>query len=269
MVRLAKDLPEFVLKTKTISDTAQRVLKAVRDARQPDKLLFADLPVACDHPPFESAGRADPKQIDTYFAQLRGAFTELQRAYPHLLTDIERLTLKAFNEEPPLPAARKRIDHHARLVLNVAVDAKLKAFLLRTTDDGMEDNTWLESLATLLAGKPPAYWDDQDRARFEVQLAAATRTFDHYRVLAVEMEKGGHPLLDGEKSMLLVSITTPGRGEVERVVQVPPQLQDSVPEVKSRLRRVLADSQMLDRKEIGVAVLADLVRQLLTEDSGH
>jgi hypothetical protein len=52
MVRLAKDLPEFVTKTKTISDTAQKVLKAVREARQPDKLLFADLPAACGFAPF-------------------------------------------------------------------------------------------------------------------------------------------------------------------------------------------------------------------------
>ncbi len=135
MVRLAKDLPEFVVKTKTISDTAQKVLKAVREARQPDKLLFADLPAACGFAPFEASGTADPSDIDAYFTHLRGAFTELQRAYPHLLADIERLVLKAFGEDPPLPAARKRIDHHARLVLNVAVDAKLKAFLLRVTSD--------------------------------------------------------------------------------------------------------------------------------------
>jgi hypothetical protein len=92
------------------------------------------------------------------------------------------------------------------------------------TDEGVEDSTWLESLATLLAGKPPTHWDDQDRARFEVQLAASARTFEHYRVLAVEMEKTGHALLDGDKSMLLVSITAPNRGEVEKVVQVPPEM---------------------------------------------
>ena len=143
----------------------------MREARQPDKLLFTDLPVACGFTAFESTGSADPSAIDAYFAQLRGAFTELQRAYPHLLADVERLVLKAFGEDAPLPAARKRIDHHARLVRNVAVDAKLKAFLLRATDSDLEDSTWLESLATLLAGKPPAHWDDQDRARFEVPLS--------------------------------------------------------------------------------------------------
>lgn len=197
MVRLARDLPDFVTKTRQISDTAQKVLKAVRDARQPDKLLFVDLPAACGHPPFEASGQADPKQIDAYFAQLRAAFTELQRAYPNLLAAVEALTLRAFGEAAPLPAARKRIDHHARLVLNVAVEAKLKAFLLRVTDDGVEDTTWLESIATHLAGKYPAHWDDQDRTRFEVQLVA-TWNFEHYRVLAFVLDMMALPVPSGK-----------------------------------------------------------------------
>jgi hypothetical protein len=45
----------------------------------------------------------------------------------------------------------------------------------------IEDATWLESIATLLSGKPPTHWDDTDRVRFEVQLAATARTFEHFR----------------------------------------------------------------------------------------
>lgn len=265
MVRLAKDLPEYVTKTKQISDNAQRVLKTVREARQPDKLLFADLPAACGFAAFEATGKADAKQVDAYFTQLRLAFTELQRAYPHLLVEIEKLILDAFGESGPLAKARKEIDHHARLVLNVAVEAKLKAFLLRVTDDGVENNTWLESIATLLAGKPPVHWDDHDRARFEVQLAAAARTFQHYRVLAIEMEKTGYALLDGDKSMLLVSITAPDHGGIERVVQVPPELSPQALQVREEFRRVLRDQQLLERKDVSVAILAELARQLMQE----
>ena len=176
--------------------------------------------------------------------------------------------LKAFGEMGPLPKARKVIDHHARLVLNVAVEAKLKAFLLRVTDDGVEDSTWLESIATLLGGKPPIHWDDQDRARFEVQLAASARTFQHYRVLAVEMERTGYALLDGEKSMLLVSITAPNRGEVERVVQVPPDFSPKAGHIRDELRRVLREQKVFDRKDVSVAILGELARQLMSESEG-
>ncbi len=265
MVRLVRELPDYVAKTRQISDTAQRVLKSVREARQPDRLLFADLPAACGFPAFEASGKVDAKQVEAYFSQLRAAFVELQRAYPHLLADVEQLVLKAFDEEAPLPAARKRIEHHTRLVQNVAVDAKLKSFLTRVADDGTEDSTWLESIATLLAGKPPTHWDDQDRARFEVQLAASARTFEHYKVLAFEMERSGFALLDGDRRMLRVSISVPDGGEVERVVKVPPELEPQARLAQEQLRQVLVEQNLLGQKEVSVAILAELARQLLTD----
>jgi hypothetical protein len=150
-------------------------------------------------------------------------------------------------------------------VLNVAVDQKLKAFLQRAADNGIEDATWLESIATLLAGKPPTHWDDQDRARFEVQLAASARTFEHFRVLAFEMERSGTALLDGDPRMFRISVTAPDDGELERVVQVPAPMQQKADRAREQVLRVLQEEGLLDKKEVGVAVLGELVRQLLAE----
>jgi hypothetical protein len=264
LVRVVKDLPDYVGKTRQIGETAQRVLRAVREARQPDRLLFADLPAACGFPPFEASGEVDSGRVDAYFTQMRSAFAELQRAYPHLLADIERLVLEAFGQEPPLRDARQKIEHQARLVLNVAVDQKLKAFLTRAADGSTEGATWLESIATLLAGKPPTHWDDQDRAKFEVQLAASARTFEHFRVLAFEMERSGSALLDGDPRMFRISVTVPDDGELERLVQVPAPLQKQADRAREQVLRVLQEEGLLEKKEVGVAVLGELVRQLLT-----
>jgi hypothetical protein len=266
LVRMVKELPDYVGKTRQLVETTQKVLRAMKEARQPDRLLFTDLPAACGFAPFESHGRVDTSHVEEYFTQLRAAFAELQRAYPHLLAEIERLILKAFGQEPPLAPARKKIEHHARLVLNVAIDTKLKAFLLRAADNGIEDTTWIESIATLLSGKPPTHWDDADRARFEVQLAASARTFDHFRVLAFEMERTGFALLDGDREMLRISISIPEGGEVERVVKVPPQLTNEAAQAREEMRRILGEHNLLGRREVGVAVLAQLARQLLSED---
>jgi hypothetical protein len=266
LVRVVKALPEYVAKTRQISEVAQRVLRAIREARQPDRLLFADLPAACTFPPFPPSGKIVGQQVEGYFSILRSAFAELQQAYPRLLAEIEQLILKAFRQEGPLSQARPEIDHEARLVLNVAVEPKLKAFLMRVADPAAEDATWLESIATLLAGKPPTHWDDQDRARFEVQLSAMARTFDHFRVLAFEMGRAGAALLDGDPRMLRVSVTAPEDGEVERVVQIPSALQERASRAKEQLLQVLREQELLDKKDLGVAVLVELLRQLLTED---
>lgn len=266
LVRVVKELPDYVGKTRQISEIAQRVLRAVKEARQPDRLLFIDLPVACGFPAFEASGEVNAGQVDAYFSQLRSAFTELQRAYPHLLSDIEGLILKAFGQEAPLTAARQRIEHHARLVLNVAVDQKLKAFLLRAADNGIEDAMWVESIATLLAGKPPTHWDDQDKARFEVQLSAMTRTFEHFRVLVFGMQRAGATtLLDGDPDMLRVSVTVPAEGDLERVVKVPLPLKERAARAKEQLMQVLRQEELLEDRGVGIAVLAELVRQLLKD----
>jgi hypothetical protein len=265
LVRMVRDLPDYVSKTRQIGDTAQRVLKALKEARQPDRLLFADLPAACGLQPFEASGRVASEKVGSYFTQLRSAFIELQRTYPNLLADIERLILEAFGEESPLASARRKIEHQVRLVLNLAVELKLKAFLMRAADGAVEDTTWLESIATLLAGKPPTHWDDQDRAKFEVQLAASARTFEHFRVLAFEMERSGTALLDGDPRMLRISVTVPDATELERVVQLPAQLQERAARARKQLLQVLQNEGLLDKKETGVAVLGELVRQLLTD----
>ena len=99
-----------------------------------------------------------------------------------------------------------------------------------------------------------------------MQLAGATRAFRHFRVLAFEMERSGVALLDGDPQMLRVSVTIPDAGEVERVVLIPPQLRLQANRVQNNLRELLAAEGLIDRNDVGVAVLAQLVRQLLSED---
>ena len=265
LVRLVRELPEFVVKTRQLSPTAQALLRAIREARQPDKLLFADIPSACGFAPFEAEGKLAEAELDRFFGILRASLAELQRAYPQLLDTLKKLVIDALDQTGSLAEARRAIDHEARLVLNLSVDAKLKSFLMRAVDSDSDDATWVESIATLLANRPPTAWDDRDLARFEVELAAIARSFRHFKVLAFEMERSGFSLLDGDPGMLRVSVTTPSSGEFERVVQVPAEFLPRAAHAKEELLKVLEREQLLEKKDISVALLGQLVRELLQE----
>ena len=52
------------------------------------------------------------------------------------------------------------------------------------------------------------------------------------------------------------------------MVQVPSHLIAKGERVKTKLRRILEASHLLDNVEIGVAILAELARQLLAESEG-
>ncbi len=195
LFRLVRQLPEYVGKTQQLTATAANIFRAIKEARQPDKLLFSDLPAACGLGAFSPRGRASLDQVDAFFGVLRSALVELQQAYPRLVSTIEQLTLTAFRLSPPLAQARPELSHRAKLVSGICVDPKVKGFITRVVDAVPDDATWLESLASLLAGKPSTMWGDDERARFEVNLSLTARLFHHFETLAFEMERSGRAAL--------------------------------------------------------------------------
>lgn len=265
LIKFVKGLPEYVGKSEQLGTVAKAVYTVLNVARQPDQLLFTDLPIACGFRPFHSRGRTKPGAVDNYFGTLRAALVELQQAYPRLQNDVTHLLLSAFALTPPIAQARSELNHKAKLVSDLAVDAKLKSFILRALDTASDDGQWVESLASLLANKPTRYWGEEDRAKFQVTLALMARTFRHFEVLAFEAERGGAAILDGDATALRVAVTLPNQGEVERVVRIPTRLAGQVGSVRADIRRVLTAAGLQDEPEVSAAVLAHVVRELLAE----
>jgi hypothetical protein len=263
LVRFVRQLPEYVGQTQHLSASARAVFHAIREAREPDQLLFVDLPRACEAEAFSATGPAEPQQVDAFFGKLRLALAELQQAYPKLQAAIEQMVLKAFNLTGPLAQAREELVHRARLVSELSVDQKLNGLVNRILDDPGDDGTWLESVAALLAGKPPQAWGDQERARFEVNLALMARTFRHFEALAFEMERAGAALLDGDDQAIRVAVTVPHSAEVERVVRIPAKLSEQAGRAQDGVRKALAEAGVWKDHELSVAILAQLVRQML------
>jgi hypothetical protein len=65
--------------------------------------------------------------------------------------------------------------------------------------------------------------------------------------------------------LLRISVTAPDAGELERVVQVPARLCEQAERAREQVLRILKDGGLLEAKDAGVAVLGELVRQLLAE----
>jgi len=266
LLRFVQKLPEYVSNTQQLNPIAKAVLGVLQQARQPDRLLFTDLPGACGSRPFGLRGKPKTEQMETYFGTLRSALSELQQAYPKLQAEIARLLADAFGLNGPAPEHRLELTHRAKLVSDLTVEAKLKSFLQRLTDATSDDAIWLESLAALLGGKPSRAWNDQDRARFEVNLALTARTFRHFESLAFEMERQGAPILDGDDHALRVAVTLPRSPEVERVVRIPAHIAPRAEQVQCEIRRLLDSADFLRDHELSAAVLAQIVRQLLVEE---
>lgn len=270
LTRFAAALPNYTKNTQRLSPTTLRIRNALFEAREPDKLLFVQLPEACDLAPFVVKDRRKSIEVDNFFKNLRESLSELQRAYDDLLGEIERLLIAAFSLKSTGAEARTELKERAQPLLELTVDPKLKSFIIRACDEGLDLVGWLESIATFLASKPPASWSDTDLARFEVSLAEVTRSFRHIELLSFELNKQGTRILHAGSEMLRLGVTTINEPERQRVVTIGQQERLMIERAEQSIEQAFAAAGLNGDTELRLAVLAKLSRKLLTQlDEGE
>lgn len=263
LVRAVRDLTDFARRTKTISPRAQAVREALLRAREPAPLLFKELPLACGLEPLSPIAKGDGVAAATFVDELRASLAELQAAYPSLLDLIEEAVRTALHL-PAAPAAmRAELSERGARLMSVAGDVTLKAFLIRATDEDMPRDEWLVSLGTLLGGKPPESWHDQDIDQARLAVAQVARRFASMETLVSDpASSAGIPLLR-------VSVSQPGQAEQERVVPLRTADEPLVESVAAQIRALTQQAAAsLPREGIVVAlalVVRDMMRDLETD----
>jgi hypothetical protein len=263
LTRFANNLPAYTKNTQRLSKTAIQVRAALFEAREPDQLLFVHLPKACGLEPFSSDDSRDISEVDLFFKRLRGALAELQRTYDDLLNELEGLLIAAFLLRSSGADARRELKERSQPLLDLTVEPKLKSFILRATDDGLDLVGWIEAIATFLATKPPASWYDADMARFEVNLAEITRSFLHIELLSFELKKPGAELSRSDHELMRLGVTTLNEPERQRVVIISQQERLLVERAEGSVEQALEELGIEDNTELRLAVLASLSRKLL------
>ena len=186
LMRAIAQLPKYTLTTQELSDTAKNLRKVVLNAREPDELLFKQLPEAFGYPAFDEEMATDAKAISEFFRTLRDALSELEQAYDILLNSVEQLLVEAFGLTPTAEKLRKQLVKRAEPLLAVTIEIDLKGFLIQVCSGGHDFSSWLEAIATYLAKKPPSAWIEADKAQFEINLSQIARKFRHFETASYE-----------------------------------------------------------------------------------
>jgi hypothetical protein len=231
LLRLLNSLPAFSKQTRQLSERAQAVRQALREARSPDELLFERLPLACDMPPFRADEPEGEARVDAFGAALRDACEELQDAYPRLIREIATRVGVAFGLRSSDAGARKELQARHALIAGTTNDTLLRALGVRLETADPDGDAWVESLAALVARRPPELWGDGDLPAFEVAIAELGRRFRAAEELAVAARA-----VPAEAPLLRIGLAN-GHGELSRVLHVT----DSDPAVQ-RLRADLTDA---------------------------
>ena len=263
LMRFVAQLPKYTLGTQELSDAAKNLRKVVQDAREPDELLFKQLPDALGFPAFDAETTTDAKTVSDFFTTLQDALSELEQAYELLLDSIEQLLVEVFNLTPKKEELRTELAARAEPLLEVTIETDLKGFLINVHSAGHNFTSWLEAIATLLTKKTPMSWIDSDKAEFEIQLSLLARKFRHFEAVSYEKRKHAESSA-GEP--IRVGITRPNHPEQEQVVTLPSTAEEQANEIEHEIEQVFDRFDVDGNSEFRLAVLARISQKLMQEE---
>ena len=263
LMRFIAQLPKYTLVTQELSDEAKNLRKVVQNAREPDELLFKQLPEALGFPSFSAETATDSKTVSDFFTTLQDALSELELAYEMLLNSVEQLLVEAFNLTPKKEELRAELAARAEPLFAVTIEMQLKGFLIQVCSGGHDFTSWIEAIATYLAKKPPASWVDLDKAQFESNLSQLARKFRHFE--AVSYEKREYTESSAGEA-IRIGITRPNHPEQEQVVTLPSTAEEQANKIAHEIERVFDKFDMDGNSEFRLAILARISQKLMQEE---
>jgi hypothetical protein len=261
LLRFVSSLPPFTRLLSQLSPTTCAIRRAIEEAREPDVLLFADLPRACGLNPFEPAQHGRNDDIHAYRKALKSAFAEMSAAYPSLLRSLVASISDTFGMQEGSEAAIPRLQARAAILAEFAVERDLKMFLDRILVNEPNPERWAEGVAGFVAERPVEKWREEDQPRFLVRLGQFTRRFTLLEATLADRPSGTDPT-----ASIRVSLTGVSFGQLDHAVHLSKRAEEQV----ARLQRALegALDQSLD-PNVAIAALCGALRQRLGSNSSN
>ncbi|MGI8765063.1 MAG: hypothetical protein ACR2KM_00935 [Gemmatimonadaceae bacterium] len=263
LVRFVVDLPKSTRVTQRISATARAVRDALQSATEPDDLIFVALPLACGLPPFAldrsdapSSGEDTSARLRVFRTEMRNALRELQACYDSLLEVCGDQIHEAFGVRSGRLGLRVDLRTRAQYLVGRVIELRLRSVVLAAADPNGSDRQWLESLVMVIADRPAESWSDDDRTRFELNLADLARRFAHVEAIQRVGDTASRTGFDARR----VTVTRPDGTETHQLVWVDTATR---PALDARVTRLLDELASEGDEHERQAIATILVERLL------
>lgn len=252
LVAIYDQLPAWVYRTQRLSENAKRIRALFKQANDPNKLIFDDMPKILTG----AKDISSKKTLSVIAEQIRSGLVELRQAYPEMLGRLRERLLTELQVANTSSALLAELRSRAKNIRDLGGDHRLEAFIMRVANFHGSDED-MESLASMAINKPAQSWVDIDVDRAAVRLAEMAQRF--VRIEAFAHIKG-RP--DKRHAMALVvgmsGTPTTIRGEFD----ITDMEQDEVDELIVRLAEALENSGE-NRRNVILATLAELSARYL------
>lgn len=250
-----RQLPKYTQATKRTSEVAQRVVRALQTAQEPDELLFVSLPEACGLEPIDASAEASEAIAKTFRKKLVKSLHEIQTAYEILLRDCKQCLHEAFAVRSKEANLREDLRVRASYLSGQCIEPMLKRFVMAAADESADDQRWLEALVMIVSDKPPKSWTDEDLTRFELGLSDLVRRFKNVEALQKDVAARGKGF-----SAKRITMTEADGQEIHRVVWVDQEKEELIDQL---VNQVLNETVLKGDSRLQQAFVAKLNERVL------
>jgi hypothetical protein len=254
LLRLFRSLPQYSKQTKNISNKSQAIRQALGEARSPDELLFELLPKACGLFPFTMDVKHDDALVDDFIRFLRNGLEELDTAYSKLLEQITKSIKKAFNLNEDTKLARNELERRFSYITNITNDKLIQGLGMRLELADKEGLAWIESIASLIARKPPENWVDTDLPSFHSAVLDLGRKFRNLEDVAITSQS-----IPSDAPVLRIGLAS-GDGEQSQVIHL--EDNQAIQSLRADLHEAVLKYNQLT-KEQQITAIATLLQELI------
>lgn len=224
LVRFATRLPEFTVKSKTLSNAALQVRDALRSVREPDELLFRVLPEALGLDAIPADASTAAEVAPTYRRELLLILRELEGAYDRLLERCRVMLTDAFGVNGDPTRLRQELSIRGQHLLGRVIEPTLQSVVLAMVNDTASEREWLEAFIMVIADKPADVWSDDEALAFEFRVSDVARRFRNLWSLLHATDTSSHGGVDARR----ISLTRGNGYEDHHVVWIDAQTRASI-----------------------------------------
>jgi len=224
LLRQVRQWPSHARYTQSLSANAKALRKACLSAKEPDQLLFVDLPKAV------GVNKLTKASLEEAVHAIAEALHEVNGRFSTLLVEMQESISQVLNVIGE--SVRGDLAPRATRLKDQILDPKLRAFALALADQDLEAVTdWVQRVGLSVLGRAPSEWIDADVQRFYVALNELAPAFR--RVEALHFIQQG----DGQAGFMAVrlGLTTSEGVDHQQVITVPEDLASALQTFVDRL----------------------------------
>ena len=247
-----RNLSEFVRNTEKLSQEAKALREAIKNATDPERTFFEDLPGAL-HLSLEEVHDSD-EQLGHFIGFLSSAIDELQQAYPRLIDRVDAfLGDEVLGDGQRFPNTRMALAQRMKGIKEHQLLEHLAPLYKRTQVPLDTAEAFIDSITQGVMGKPLQRISDREEEILKERLQKLYGELDNLSVIHAEEDEHGN------EPVVRVQITSSAHGMRTETIRYPLKQKAKIQKLAKEL------SAKLDKEpELATAVLAWLVNEKLT-----